>query len=298
MNHQGLGGGSPSRLTEEQSAAFLSSLSTLESQHWTSKELLAKVGKDYGVTYSLSHWSKYLREKMGLYYYKPSPVDYRKAEDADRKLFDRLAATFDGLLRLGKCPQEMSIGFADESAAQLFANNCRFWSLHPHLPRQVNTTRSSQSFFGFYALQGQSMLRAMAGSEAKDFKELLLELKAAQPADTGIILIWDNASAHKAIDAWAYEQGIYIVYLPPYSPSLNPIERIWKQIKRYVNEKGWIENLTTLQQHFQEGFDLYKSQLSFAEGWLEKMSEIFSWMCPKKTKGDADDVGKTGIVQI
>jgi hypothetical protein len=298
VNHQGLGGGLPGRLTAENSAAFVTSLSSLESQHWTSKELLAKVGKAYGVRYSLSHWTKYLREQLGLYYYKPSPVDYRKAQDADEQLLDRLQATFDGLRCLGRCPQEMSIGFADESAAQLFANNCRFWSLLPHLPRKVNTTRSSQSFFGFYALQGQSMLREMGGSEAEDFKELLLELKAGQPADKGIILIWDNATAHKAIDAWAYQQGIYLVYVPPYSPSLNPIERIWKQVKRYVNEKGWIENLTTLQQHFREGFDLYKSQRSFAEGWLEKMSEIFSWICPKDADVNPDDLANTVIMQI
>jgi putative transposase len=30
----------------------------------------------------------------------------------------------------------------------------------------------------------------------------------------------------------AKELGVHIVYLPPYSPDLNPIEFIWKSVKR------------------------------------------------------------------
>jgi transposase len=33
----------------------------------------------------------------------------------------------------------------------------------------------------------------------------------------------------------AKELGLYLVYLPPYSPDLNPIEFIWKSIKRVLS---------------------------------------------------------------
>jgi putative transposase len=44
----------------------------------------------------------------------------------------------------------------------------------------------------------------------------------------------DNFSSHKSglVRQKAKELGIYLVYLPPYSPDLNPIESIWKSIKR------------------------------------------------------------------
>ncbi|MFQ6063540.1 MAG: transposase [Methanosarcinales archaeon] len=33
----------------------------------------------------------------------------------------------------------------------------------------------------------------------------------------------------------AKELGIYLIFLPPYSPDLNPIEYIWKSIKRMLS---------------------------------------------------------------
>jgi transposase len=47
INHQSYGRGLPARLTAEQAAAFLTSLSSLASTHWTSKALYAKVEKAY-----------------------------------------------------------------------------------------------------------------------------------------------------------------------------------------------------------------------------------------------------------
>lgn len=121
------------------------------------------------------------------------------------------------------------------------------------------------------------MLCEMQGSTAEDFKPLLLQIKAANPERKGIILFWDNASAHKKVADWAWQQGIYIIFIPPYSPDLNPIERVWKSCKRWVNEQGYCKKIEELSQVFQKAYDIYKVQLSFATGWCEKMQSIFSW---------------------
>ena len=49
-----------------------------------------------------------------------------------------------------------------------------------------------------------------------------------------ICLILDNYSVHKSafIKKIALHLNIELIYLPPYSPHLNPIEQIWRQIKR------------------------------------------------------------------
>jgi len=47
----------------------------------------------------------------------------------------------------------------------------------------------------------------------------------------------DNFRSHHAIETreFARKEHIELVYLPPYSPDLNPIEYIWKRIKRIVS---------------------------------------------------------------
>jgi transposase len=49
----------------------------------------------------------------------------------------------------------------------------------------------------------------------------------------GDIIIADNLSAHKAagVQEAIAAQGARLLYLPPYSPDLNPIERCWSKIK-------------------------------------------------------------------
>jgi transposase InsO family protein len=52
----------------------------------------------------------------------------------------------------------------------------------------------------------------------------------------GMTVIWDNASFHKS---WEIQQliesaGCRLLFLPPYSPDLNPIERFWSALKARI----------------------------------------------------------------
>lgn len=62
---------------------------------------------------------------------------------------------------------------------------------------------------------------------------LLLKLRAAFPTGP-ITVVWDNARyQHTAlVRAVAGFARIDLVYLPPYSPNLNLIERVWKFVKQ------------------------------------------------------------------
>ncbi len=50
------------------------------------------------------------------------------------------------------------------------------------------------------------------------------------------IVIMDNASIHKSpkIREAIEKAGCFLVYQPPYSPDLNPIEHTWSHIKRKI----------------------------------------------------------------
>jgi transposase len=58
----------------------------------------------------------------------------------------------------------------------------------------------------------------------------------APEARTGDLMILDNLSSHKTatVQATFQEFGIAYLYLPPYSPDLNPIENAFSKLKRLV----------------------------------------------------------------
>ena len=54
------------------------------------------------------------------------------------------------------------------------------------------------------------------------------------PLRPGQIVVMDNLSAHKAaaVRRSLEAVGVRLLYLPPYSPDLNPIEKCWSKIKQ------------------------------------------------------------------
>ena len=61
---------------------------------------------------------------------------------------------------------------------------------------------------------------------------------------------------------------IELVYLPVYSPHLNPIEYIWKSIKRTIS-KNFIKSQNHMKRLIRVNFLKYASRISFAKSWIE-----------------------------
>ena len=59
---------------------------------------------------------------------------------------------------------------------------------------------------------------------------------------TKCVIVMDNAPFHKSrrIQKLLNRHGHRILWLPPYSPDLNPIEKKWAQVK--FLRQGWMEN--------------------------------------------------------
>lgn len=63
--------------------------------------------------------------------------------------------------------------------------------------------------------------------------------------DRTTVVILDNASCHQSaafherMEYWS-ERGLLVYYLPPYSPELNAIERLWRKLKyQYLPPTAW-----------------------------------------------------------
>jgi transposase len=58
-------------------------------------------------------------------------------------------------------------------------------------------------------------------------------LKELTPGQT---VIMDNASFHKSKRTQESIEGCKLIFLPSYSPDLNPIEKFWAKLKKWIQK--------------------------------------------------------------
>lgn len=102
---------------------------------------------------------------------------------------------------------------------------------------------------------------------ADSIARLLEAIKGQYAQAETICLILDNARYQKGVTAKskAEELGIDLVYLPPYSPNLNLIERLWKFFKKKVMKNKYYKDFATFRnaiEQFFKDFSQYKKQLT------------------------------------
>lgn len=95
-------------------------------------------------------------------------------------------------------------------------------------------------------------------------------IRDANP-DRPIILVCDNFSSHVAeyIDKLVEQLNITRVALPKYAPDLNPIEQIWKCVRRDLSPLD-AADLDEFRQLIAEVYHRYADQLSFAQSWIDR----------------------------
>jgi transposase len=98
-----------------------------------------------------------------------------------------------------------------------------------------------------------TLAAAKCGADFLAFLIVLVKRYARQR----IILVCDNGRFHatKAVQAWleAHRDEITVYWLPPYSPSLNLIERLWGHLKRTVLANVLYDSLDDLVAAFRHG---------------------------------------------
>lgn len=92
----------------------------------------------------------------------------------------------------------------------------------------------------------------------REIAELLQRLVDKHPAGT-IYVAWDNARTHEDDEIEAVVRGaagrLVLLYLPTYSPWLNPIERLWRQFRREVTHCELFETVKALLVASRDFFD-------------------------------------------
>jgi transposase len=86
-----------------------------------------------------------------------------------------------------------------------------------------------------------------------DMMNLFLGELSAHYHDKQVLLFMDKAGWHTA-KARENFPNIAIEYLPPYSPELNPIEKLWQWLKRHVLRNRSFKSLEDLMDQLSEEF--------------------------------------------
>jgi transposase len=130
--------------------------------------------------------------------------------------------------------------FLDESGSNIamtrdYARSPAGERTHDTVPRNRGTVTT---MLGAITLKGMTAMMTVEGGTTSEVFETFVEELLVPTLERGDYVILDNLGAHKssrALDA-IRAAGAKPVFLPPYSPELNPIELAWAKLKRVLRE--------------------------------------------------------------
>ena len=112
-------------------------------------------------------------------------------------------------------------------------------------------------FGAFSPLNGASFAFEMPNCNSANFQIFLNEFSIIKPKELKIIVL-DNGAFHKA-KTLKIPENIKLMFLPPYSPELNPAEKIWQHMKHnFTNLIHY--NLDQLSEFIQNTIDSLTNQ--------------------------------------
>ena len=125
--------------------------------------------------------------------------------------------------------------FIDESGAK--TNMTRLYGRAKEGARATDDAPSGHwcttTMISSMRLDGSTACMVVDGATTKDIFKAYLEQILLPTLKAGDIIVLDNLSAHKnkEIRDLIESVGAELWFLPPYSPDLNPIEKMWSKIK-------------------------------------------------------------------
>ena len=203
------GGGRPPKLDEEEQDELLKLL--CDGQPWKSQEIQHLLHEEFDVEYHPDYLGKFLRD-LGLSYAKPRPKRPNRPENPDEILEERVDDALnedddephnkqggdgeDGwVVDENVCTDGGTVlGFLDASQPQPYDNSRHVWYVDdPHIERPL--VKTEDSAVGFYALNGQSLVR-FTEDEKKERIYEVLELVREQNPGKRILLVLDKHGSH------------------------------------------------------------------------------------------------------
>ena len=141
------------------------------------------------------------------------------------------------------------IYFEDECHFQRNTTIVRAWFLKGTTPEiKSPPVREKISIMGAMSMDNGQLITMKAEIfNAESFKAFVKRIVKSAKTKRKILLVLDNARFHHAIVNREFlnsvKDKIELMYLPAYSPELNPIESFWKKTRRGVTHNRYFESL-------------------------------------------------------
>lgn len=136
--------------------------------------------------------------------------------------------------------------FFDEGRFGLQSVIGRCW-VHKGKRKQTKVKTGYQSFYVYAGVSpqtGESCVLFLPWINTEIMNIYLDELSKSYN-DKRILIIMDQAGWHKSKNL-ILPKNIQIEFLPPYSPELNPVEKLWQWLRRHVCRNRLFESERTL----------------------------------------------------
>jgi len=208
----------------------------------------------------------------------PRPV-HEKRDPAQAEAFKR---HFFGILKNVplKGDKPVKVWFADESRYGLLPNLRRVWTKKGQRPhkRWKSEYKWSYCYGAIDPIEGKTVFLQTPTVNLDWTQAFLLQIKKQYPGHEHIV-IWDGAGFHPKNSF--HEQvptDVHVVLLPPYSPELNPIEKLWDLIQDHTANKLWptIERLDqVVALHLKDWWeDPDRVIRLFGNGWIRASANV------------------------
>jgi len=241
-------GGSYSKLQDSEQQELVSHL---EQQNYVySKDICAYVAEKYNVIYSVVGMQKLLH-RLGFAYKKPKLVP-GKLDNEQQETWKHQYSLMKSAIK-----SDEAIYFMDSVHPQYQAKaRCGWIRKNQNKTLPIFSGWKRKHIIGAIELNS---LRVVSSEKDKVNGEKIIEflkfLEESEPQKSKIFLVCDNAGYHKSklVKEFLAHSRIELIFLPPYSPNLNPIERLWKYMHRIVSNNKWYEKF----QHFSAAIDKF-----------------------------------------
>jgi len=230
-------GGSDSHLSAEQTAELIAHLTEHTYHH--NNQIVAYVLERFGVQYTVAGMHKWLR-KNGFSYKKPKGVPHKfdaAKQQAFIEQYTKLKAS---------CGADETILFIDAVHPTQATKITHGW-IRTGQDKSIETTGSRTRI----NLLGAVALNDIAGAIVNEYEfvnsativQFFGQLREKYPQNHKLHLILDGAGYHIAnvVKNTAESLNIELHYLPPYSPNLNPIERLWKVMNEHARNSVYFK---------------------------------------------------------
>ena len=245
-------GGSISILSEEQTEELISHLS-IKTYH-TTQEITAYISSTYGISYSVPGMNKWLH-RNGFSYKKPKGYPYKACKEQQEQFmasYDELKATIspeDGILFMDSCHPSMATKI---SYGWIKTGECK--------PIETSASRTRINLVGAINLSKLSkpIIASYTTVDGEAIVDFLHQTRKYSKIKGTIHLILDQAGYHRceSVVNAAEKLNIQLFYLPPYSPNLNPIERLWKVMNEYSRNNIFFKTAEEFRQSINNFFKI------------------------------------------